>query len=301
MTTPAQLLSNLANASQSTGPTSAAGRLRSSQNARRHGLSGEPNAEDISAMAEVVFDGGWPELGSDLYAVGMSLATAEVRRMHAAQHLREVEEDLASPDPEVDDVSRRVEAIMAEVGADTKREGRRLLASLKRTTSQARAKRHRLALRYLSEAEAKASKARRRYAKYLKSRNEPYFYHETSSFPAGSGLFPAFLAVGDKFEVLDEEKHEPEVVWDGAEEDRPGVVPALKNPSEDGDGEGPDKRDHREHKNRQPRGPVDAADNCAEIHEVSTKNEEEREPEGDVEEEGQFQIRNKCGATLDPP
>ena len=301
MTSTSQLQSNRANATQSTGPTSAAGRLRSSQNARRHGLAGEPNAEDISAMADVIFDGAWPEVGTELYAVGMALAAAEVRRRHAAQHLRDVEEDLASPDPDVDDLSRRVEAIMAEVGADTKHEGRRLLASFKRTTSQARADRHRLALRYLSEAEAQASKARCRYAKFLKSRYKPNFYHGASSFPAGAGLFPTLPATGDEFEVLDEEKHEPEMVGSGAEEDRPGVVPAAKYPGEDGDGEGPDKRNHREHKNRQPRGPVDAADNRAEVHEVSAKNEEEREPEGDAEEQGQFQIRDKCLATLDPP
>lgn len=300
MTTTAQLQSNRANATQSAGPTSAAGRVRSSQNARRHGLSGEPNAEDISAMAEVIFDGVWPEVGSELYAVGMALAAAEVRRRHAAQHLRDVEEELGTPDPDVDDVSRRVEAIMADVGADTKREGRRLIASLKRTKSQARAERHRLALRYLSAAEAQAAKARRRYANYLKSRSEPNFYHEASSFPAGAGLSPTFFAVGDKFEVLDEEKHEPEVVGDGAEEDRPGVVPTAKYPGEDGDGEGPDKRDHREYENRQPRGPVDAANNRAEVHEVSAKNEKEREPEGDAEEEGQFQIRDNGGVTLDP-
>ena len=300
MTTTAQLQSNRANASQSTGPTSAAGRRRSSQNARRHGLSGEPNADDISAMAEVIFDGDWPELGTDLYAVSMALATAEVTRRNAAQNLKDVEEDLASPDPVVDDVSRRVEAIMADVGADKKREGLRLLASMNRTTSQARAERYRLALRYLSEAEAQASKARRRYAKFLKSRNEPNFHHEANSFPAGAGLFPALLAAGDEFEVLDEEKYEPEVVGSGAEEDRPGILPAAKYPGDNGDGEGPDKRDHREHKNRQPRGPVDAADDRAEVHKISTKNEEEREPEGDAEEEGQFQIRDKCRTTLDP-
>lgn len=301
MTTAAQLHSNRANAPQSTGPISAAGRRKSSQNARRHGLAGEPNAEDISAMAEVIFDGIWPEVGTDHYAAGMALAMAEVRRRHAAQHLRDVEEDLANPDPDVDDLSRRVEAIMADVGADTKREGRRILASFKRTTANASAERHRLALRYLSEAEAQASKARRRYANYLKSRNEPNFYHQASSFPAGAGLFPTLLSAGDKFEVFDEEKHEPEVIGSGAKEDRPGVVPAAKNPSEDGHGEGPDKGDHREHKNRQPPGTVDAADDRAEVHEVSAKDEEEREPEGDAEEEGQFQIRDKCRATLDPP
>ena len=301
MTTAAQLQSNRANATQSTGPTSAAGRRRSSQNARRHGLAGELNAEDISAMAEVIFDGAWPEVGTELYAVGMALATAEVRCRHAAQHLRDVEEDLASPDPEIEDLSRRVEALLADVGSDTKREGRRLLASFKRTSAQARAERYRLALRYLSEAEAQASKARHQYAKYLISRNELNYYHGASSLPAGAGLFPAFFTAGYKFEVLDEEKHEPEVVGDGAEEDRPGILPAAKYPGDNGHGEGPDKRDHREHKNRQTGGPVDAADDRAEIHEVSNKNEEEREPEGDAEEEGQFQIRDKCRATLDPP
>lgn len=254
MTTTAQLHANRANSTRSTGPTSAGGRLRSYQNARRHGLTGELNAEDISAMAEVIFDGVWPEVGTDFYAVGMALAAAEVRRRYAAQHLREVEEDLASPDPEVDDLSRRVEAIMADVGAYTKREGQRLLASLQLTTSQARAERHRLALRYLSEAEAQASKARHRYAIYRKSRNEPNFYHEANSFPARAGLFPAFFAAGDKFEVLDEEKHEPEVVGSGAE-----------------------------------------------VHEIVAKNEEEREPEGDAEEEGQCPIRDQCGVTPDPP
>ena len=301
MTTTAQFQSNRANATQSTGPTLAAGRLRSSQNARRHGLAGEPNAEDISAMADVIFGGAWPEVGTELYAVGMALATGEVKRRHAAQHLRDVEEDPAKPDPDDDILYEQVRDIMSDVGAGTKRAGRRLLASLKRTTSQARAERHRLALRYLSEAEAQASKARRRYAKYLKSRNEPNFHHKASSFSAGAGLFPEFPATGDEFEVLDEEKHEPEVVGGGAEEDRPRILPAAKNPGEDGDGEGPDKRDYREHENRQPRGPVDAADDRAEVHKVSAKNEEEREPEGDAEKEGQFQIRDKCRATLDPP
>jgi hypothetical protein len=252
-------------------------------------------------MAEVIFDGGWPEVCTDHYAVGMALAAAEVRRRHAAQHLRDVEEDLASPDPEVDDLSRRAEALIADVGADKKREGRRLLASLKRNTSQARAERHRLALRYLSEAEAQASKARHRYAKFLKSRHEPNFYYGAISFPAGACLFPTLLAAGDEFEVHDEEKHEPEVVGDGPEEDRPGILPAAKNPGYDGDGEGPDKRDHREHENRQTGGTVDAADDGAEVHEVSAKDEEEREPEGDAEEESQFQIRDECRLTLDPP
>jgi hypothetical protein len=301
MTTTAQRRSNRVNATQSTGPTSAGGRHRSSQNARRHGLAGGPNAEDITAMADVIFDGAWPEVGTDLYIVGMALATAEVRRRHAAQHLRDVEEDLARPDPDDDSFYEQVRDAMADVGADKKREGRRLLASLKRTMAQARADRHRLALRYLAEAEAQASKARRRYAIFIKSRNEPNFYHGASSLPAGAGLFPAFFAADDEFEVPDEDKHEPEVVGSGAEEDRPGVVPAAKYPGEDGDWEGPDKRDHREHKNRQPRGPVDAADNRAEVHEVSAKNEEEREPKGDAEEGGKLQVRDKCGATPDRP
>lgn len=89
--------------------------------------------------------------------------------------------------------------------------------------------------------------------------------------------------------MLDEDEDEPEVVWNCAEKNRPGISPTPKNPGNDGDGEGPHKGDHGHHKNGQAVGPLNAAANGAEVHEVATQDQEEGEPEGNFKEECQFQ------------
>ncbi|MGE4609830.1 MAG: hypothetical protein AAED33_00225 [Paracoccaceae bacterium] len=52
MTTERQKATNTANAKKSTGPKSSAGRKRSANNARRHGLTAPPLWEDVTKCTE---------------------------------------------------------------------------------------------------------------------------------------------------------------------------------------------------------------------------------------------------------
>lgn len=58
MATPAQIRANRANAQRSTGPKTAAGRQKSAQNARKHGLTSQADPEKLAALAaELEVDG----------------------------------------------------------------------------------------------------------------------------------------------------------------------------------------------------------------------------------------------------
>lgn len=163
-----------------TAPKSEAGRRRPSQNARRHGLNSEPDAAEVHAMADLIFGGVWAPLGSDFHAAVLSLATAEVRRSNCIRHLKATEEAHAQPDPELDHFQRLFDDVIQDLPPEEARRGRRLLSNLMRTSQKSKADQHRLANRYLAEAEAQLSKARRRYAECLKSRNDPNFNYGDS-------------------------------------------------------------------------------------------------------------------------
>lgn len=199
-------------------PNSEAIRRRPSQNARRHGLTSEPDAAEVHAMADLIFAGVCAPLGSDLHAVVMSLATAEVRRSNCIRHMKATEEASAQPDPELDHFQRLVYDVIQDLPPKEIRRGLRLLSNLTRTSQKSKADQYRLANRYLVEAEAQLSKARRRYAECLKSRNEPNFNYGGSSLAAGPRAefpleFPADggLSVPDGFKSPDEELQERKV------------------------------------------------------------------------------------------
>lgn len=103
-----------------------------------------------------------------------------------------------------------------------------------------------------------------------KSPNEPNFNLLAKWSISRPPLPRACPAAPDKFEVLDEDEDEPEVVWNRAEKNRPGISPTPKYPGDDGDGEGPNKGDHGHHKDGKAVGPLNAAANGAEVHEVAT-------------------------------
>jgi hypothetical protein len=71
MTSPKKIAANRANAEKSTGPTSSAGKRRSSKNARRHGLSmpivADPNwSAEIEALAREIAGAAASEINREL-------------------------------------------------------------------------------------------------------------------------------------------------------------------------------------------------------------------------------------------
>ena len=83
MTTERQRAANRANAKKSSGPKSSAGRNRSSQNARRHGLTAPPPWDDVAKWYRTILDnpGDTPDpmARDDLLRAALSLAEAEAR------------------------------------------------------------------------------------------------------------------------------------------------------------------------------------------------------------------------------
>jgi hypothetical protein len=79
MTSPQRLRANLANARRSTGPKTTAGRAKSAQNARRHGLrvpvlSERALADEVEHLAQKIVDG----VPSELMDLARRIAEAEV-------------------------------------------------------------------------------------------------------------------------------------------------------------------------------------------------------------------------------
>ena len=169
-------------------------------------------------MADMIFGGVRAPLGSDLHAAVMSLAAAEVRRSTCIRHLIGTEEARIQPDPELDHITSLIEDVIQDLPPEEARRGRRRLMDLTRTSQRSKAEEYRLANRYLAEAEAQLSKARRRYAECLRSRNDPNFNYGCSSLAAGPRAefpleFPADggLSVPDGFKSPDEELQERKV------------------------------------------------------------------------------------------
>ena len=100
MTTERQRAANRTNAKKSSGPKSSAGRNRSSQNARRHGLTAPPPWDDVAKWYRTILDnpGATPDpmaRGAPLRAA-FSLAEAEAR---LEQAWREEGAFFLDPDP----------------------------------------------------------------------------------------------------------------------------------------------------------------------------------------------------------
>ena len=102
MATEKQIAANRANAKCSTGPKTAAGRLKSSRNAFRHGLSAQLRmdsavSERVDAMARLLVRSSADE-AQRLAATEMTKAQLELLRIRAARAQILAEADLASGD-----------------------------------------------------------------------------------------------------------------------------------------------------------------------------------------------------------
>lgn len=107
---------NAANALKSTGPKTDVGKARVSQNARRHGVTSQPDAKTVLAWARVILDK--PDLSpADLLrdggrvAAAFNLAEAEVRLLVAASALDDLERGVAGPS----DVARRLQGVTSDI------------------------------------------------------------------------------------------------------------------------------------------------------------------------------------------
>ena len=168
MATPAQIAANRRNARKSTGPKSIAGKKRSSRNAYTYGLTTSPTGDEAFDIAGLIFGEIWPDEGSDLYHRVMTLARTEAKRRHVIEQQRKVDAGDVKDPSDMSSLIDVTEEILEETSGKERRRGKRLLRRLILSEAKSKLKFHQLAMRYVSEAEAQASKARRAYAIGLK-------------------------------------------------------------------------------------------------------------------------------------
>lgn len=231
-------------------------------------------------MADLIFAGVWAPLGSDLHAAVMSLATAEVRRSNCIRHLKATEEARAQPNPELDHFQRLVDDVNQDLPPEEARRGRRLLSNLTRTSQKSKADQYRLANRYLAEAEAQLSKARRRYAECLKSRNDPNFNYGDSLL--GSETLTEFplnlradagLATPDGLQPPNQIPQEAHVEGHREADDEEEHPPARQENRHNCGNRSDPNREVRHQKNRQAIGARYSTLNGGAIHGVAEKHE----------------------------
>lgn len=172
MTEPAIISRNKSNAQKSTGPKTASGRAISSQNARRHGVTGKADPERLSKLLAVILDAPNVDL-THLYAsdtkiaAARDLATAEVRLETAERALIEFEAGRGRLEDHPTGIAESIELVKdcfdflgpdrlsAEEFLDKIEELERLAAKEMKFGGR----RHRLLRRYLREAQTGRSSA----------------------------------------------------------------------------------------------------------------------------------------------
>jgi len=172
MTDDVLIARNRANAQNSTGPKTEAGKTRVAGNARRHGATSRPDPDYVATWLAIILDR--PKLTSrdllpedDAGYRALALAEAEVRFIMAQQALQEFEARCAASDEITQDLREVGQGIMQELIDDggTKREVRSGTALMDRILqheaqeTHSGGKRHRLLKRYLAEAKAQRRKA----------------------------------------------------------------------------------------------------------------------------------------------
>lgn len=176
---------NRQNARASTGPRTAAGKARSSRNARTHGLNTPPDPALIARMYWTISESdGWdPNIGpgdiQDREGWALAMAEAQVARVQAeiSHRLAAYVDDVLAPDF-ADETMLELEILYKCVPEGfPEREARALRRWIRGIDARHRGLRRDLKVldRYLREAEAQRRKARKRWiaVKFEKSRNEP--------------------------------------------------------------------------------------------------------------------------------
>jgi hypothetical protein len=190
MATERQRAANRQNASKSTGPKSEGGKRRSSQNARRHGLTTPPSVDRVRFHLRLILGDAAAELApltADPYLqAARTLAEAEARleKVRAAEdgfllaqeegrhlddHLKRVSEVICREWREVKGVSEGVSRlILASRGDVPYRETRKVTVSWESVAARLRT-----LLRYRREAEVRRQKALRNWIEVARPRPRP--------------------------------------------------------------------------------------------------------------------------------
>lgn len=164
---------NQANAQKSTGPTSAEGKAKVSQNARRHGATAQPDPKSVATWLAIIGDR--PDLtpsdlmpADDMGYRALALATAEARLAASEQALITFEREALEQPAEPPISLELTYQVLLENFANenvTKRETRSVARPLykdevrKLADASLGGRTHRLLKRYLAEAKSKRRKA----------------------------------------------------------------------------------------------------------------------------------------------
>ena len=169
MTTALKRQSNRKNARLSTGPKTAEGRRKSSQNARRHGLSAAPPATQILHHLRLILGDpmATPETAAQTPrgAAALQLATAEGRLTHAQGHAAEIaaRETPHTLSYEIDLVRGELEDLDYLFNIEGQISGRKLLRQLTATSARFDERDRRAARRHLQDAHAGRRKALKKF------------------------------------------------------------------------------------------------------------------------------------------
>jgi len=186
MTDPAITARNRANAAQSTGPRSGAGKAAVAQNARRHGATARPDPERVATWVRVILDtpGLRPDdlLADDAHTrSALALAGAEARLAEATRALEDFEAGTAPPSDEEKSLEAQItefRAMLAEIpmSARDQRTWQSLVATLHKALieeTMTGGSRHRLLKRYWREARAQRKRAFRDWLACLQEQGSP--------------------------------------------------------------------------------------------------------------------------------
>jgi hypothetical protein len=185
MTTNRQLAANRANARRSTGPKTAAGKVRSAGNSRRHGLTAPPDADALRAWYRLILAD--PSASLDplerdpRQRAAHDLADAEARlqrvRLAEEQYFRNPEGDFSRA--ELDMIETRDILLDGAEHFGWDKEGRRLLGRVSKmlqrwTVRRQKSQKHRgrLLARYRGVAEARRRTALRRWITEITKRTQ---------------------------------------------------------------------------------------------------------------------------------
>jgi len=185
MTTRRQLAANRANARRSTGPKTAAGKVRSAGNARRHGLTAPLETSALRAWYRVILAD--PSASPDPLerdprrraARDLAEAEAQLQRVRLAeeQYLLDPEGDLSRAELELIETDDLMQDVAEYAGWD--RRGRwlmdRVSKMMRRETERRRKSQERLGrtlARYRGEAEARRRTALRRWIGEITKRTQ---------------------------------------------------------------------------------------------------------------------------------
>jgi hypothetical protein len=173
VTSTAQIKANRGNAYRSTGPRTPLGRQASSQNARRHGLTGPPPPEAILGhLRSITGDpSATPEtyLNTPIRSAALSIATAEARLDQARAHAAAVatRQPMQSLREEVEMVTDTLLDPELRFDIDAQASGQKLILRLQNFSERDDERTLRSARRHLAEAHAARRKALLTYVRLL--------------------------------------------------------------------------------------------------------------------------------------